>query len=210
MRHWPAMKKWQNVDYLLNIAGERTVPVEIGAHYADEEWSQKLMKLKDFILKYYVSESGDIGYLAQHNLFDQIAELKEDIRIPEYCCLSLDYENNTEAEPDINAWFGPAGTVSPLHQDPKNNILSQVFGRKQVLLYSPDDSPHLYPHEGKLLSNTAQVDPLKPDLSRFPEFHKAKMYKCLLEPGEMLFIPVKWWHHVVAIDKSFSVSFWWM
>nr|CAH7724028.1 unnamed protein product [Callosobruchus chinensis] len=210
MDHWPAMKKWQNVDYLLGIAGERTVPIEIGSHYADEGWSQKLMKLKDFILKYYVSESGDIGYLAQHNLFDQITELKEDIRIPEYCCLSLDYENDSETEPDVNAWFGPAGTVSPLHQDPKNNILAQVFGTKQILLYSPDDSPYLYPHEEKLLNNTAQVDPLKPDLDHFPDFHKAKMYKCLLEPGEMLFIPVKWWHHVSALEKSFSVSFWWM
>ncbi|VEN41920.1 unnamed protein product [Callosobruchus maculatus] len=210
MEHWPAMKKWQNVDYLLGVAGERTVPIEIGSHYADEGWSQKLMKLKDFILKYYVSESSDVGYLAQHNLFDQIAELKEDIRIPEYCCLSLDYNNDTETELDVNAWFGPGGTVSPLHQDPKNNILSQVFGTKQILLYSPDDSPYLYPHEEKLLNNTAQVDPLKPDLDHFPEFHKAKMYKCLLEPGDMLFIPVKWWHHVTALDKSFSVSFWWM
>lgn len=85
------------------------------------------MTLKDFILNHYLSENNDIGYLAQHNLFEQITELKEDICIPEYCGLSSDYDNSTE--PDINAWFGPKGTVSPLHYDPKNNILAQVNKR---------------------------------------------------------------------------------
>ncbi|KAJ8922340.1 hypothetical protein NQ315_004283 [Exocentrus adspersus] len=207
MEHWPATNKWLDVNYLLHIAGDRTVPVEIGSHYVDENWTQKLMTLKDFIKKHYLDNDSDIGYLAQHNLFDQITELKEDIRIPEYCCLSEDTENDTE--PDINAWFGPKGTVSPLHHDPKNNILAQVYGTKQLLLFSPKDSSYLYPHEGKLLFNTAQVDPSCPDLVKHPQFVKAKMYKCLLEPGEMLFIPMKWWHHVTALEKSFSVSFWW-
>ncbi|XP_076262905.1 jumonji domain containing 5 [Rhynchophorus ferrugineus] len=207
MTHWPAVNKWSNLHYFLDLAGTRTVPVEIGSNYADENWSQKLMTMREFISKYFISDSGDIGYLAQHNLFNQISELKDDIRIPEYCCCSLN--NGDATEPDINAWFGPKGTVSPLHQDPKNNILAQVFGVKQLLLYSPRDTENLYPHEETMLSNTAQVDPLNPDHAKFENFKKAKLYKCLLEPGDMLFIPVKWWHHVTALDKSFSVSFWW-
>lgn len=207
MLHWPATTKWLDLNYLLQVAGDRTVPIEIGSHYTDEDWSQKLMTMKEFIKKHYLSDTGDIGYLAQHNLFDQITELKEDIHIPEYCCCSLNYDES--CEPDINAWFGPKGTVSPLHQDPKNNILAQVYGTKQLLMFSPEDTKNVYPHDEKMLSNTAQVDPLNPDLSKFPNFKLAKMYKCLLEPGEMLFIPVKWWHHVTALDKSFSVSFWW-
>lgn len=47
--------------------------------------------------------------------------------MPEYCCFSDSEEKDVESsEVDANAWFGPAGTVSPLHFDPKNNLLSQV------------------------------------------------------------------------------------
>lgn len=72
MTHWPAVNKWLNPHYFLKLAGTRTVPVEIGSHYADENWSQKLMTMQEFVMKYFMSESGEIGYLAQHNLFDQV------------------------------------------------------------------------------------------------------------------------------------------
>ena len=55
----------------------------------------------------------------------KIPELKADIYVPEYCYyLSADEE--VDANVDINAWFGPANTTSPLHFDPKHNFLCQV------------------------------------------------------------------------------------
>lgn len=72
MSHWPASKNWLDLNYLLKLAGDRTVPIEIGSHYADENWSQKLMTLRDFIKEYFLSGGPQIGYLAQHNLFEQV------------------------------------------------------------------------------------------------------------------------------------------
>uniref|UniRef100_A0A2K6UZ18 JmjC domain-containing protein 5 n=1 Tax=Saimiri boliviensis boliviensis TaxID=39432 RepID=A0A2K6UZ18_SAIBB len=54
-----------------------------------------------------------------------------------------------------------------------------------------------------------KVDVENPDLEKFPTFAKAPFVSCILSPGEVLFIPVKHWHYVRALDLSFSVSFWW-
>lgn len=51
----------------------------------------------------------------------QIQELRNDIVIPDYC-----FAGGTEMK-SVNAWFGPAGTVTPLHHDPHHNILAQVI-----------------------------------------------------------------------------------
>ena len=85
----------------------------------------------------------------------------------------------------------------------------QVVGRKRVRLYDaalPRGS--LYPHAG-VMSNTSEVDAAAPDGARFPSFPAAPTFDVVIAPGEMLYIPPGWWHHVTALDVSFSVSFWW-
>nr|XP_020465901.1 lysine-specific demethylase 8 isoform X2 [Monopterus albus] len=206
--HWPALNEhpW-SIEYLRHVAGCRTVPVEVGSRYTDEEWSQTLTTVNEFIDQYVLNKSGvkGLGYLAQHQLFDQIPELKEDIRLPDYCCLGEGEEDNIT----VNAWFGPGGTVSPLHQDPQQNFLAQVVGRKYIRLYSPKDTDKLYPHQSQLLHNTSQVEVENPDTEKFPEFVKVQYLECVLQPGDVLFIPAQHWHYVRSLELSFSVSFWW-
>lgn len=210
MQHWPAMKKWGQAGYLTTMAGNRTVPIEVGAHYTTDEWSQDLVRFEEFIERQITREAAcdRIEYLAQHNLFDQVPALRQDILVPEYCCCT-ETSGPSEPQPDIKAWLGPKGTVSPMHHDPKHNLLCQVFGHKEIILAAPSDSANLYPHIDAMLQNTSQVNAEHLDFEAFPLAERVRFYRFTLYTGEMLYLPPGWWHHIRSLDKSFSVSFWW-
>ncbi|KAA0025489.1 putative lysine-specific demethylase JMJD5 isoform X2 [Cucumis melo var. makuwa] len=117
MAHWPARTKWKNMDYLQKVAGGRKFPV--GKNYLRPEWKQELITFSEFLSRIQSNDrSDDITYLAQHPLFDQINELRKDICIPDYCSIGGGELRS------LNAWFGPPGTVTPLHHDPHHNILA--------------------------------------------------------------------------------------
>ncbi|KAL3379301.1 hypothetical protein AABB24_000153 [Solanum stoloniferum] len=205
MDHWPAKSKWNDMNYLRRVAGFRTVPVEVGKNYLCSEWKQELITFSEFLERTRSNDttSMETTYLAQHQLFDQIQELRQDIVIPDYC-----FTGGGEIR-SLNAWFGPAGTVTPLHHDPHHNILAQVVGKKYVRLYSASLSDELHPHSETMLSNSSQVDLDNIDEKEFPNILDLEFQDCILEEGEMLYIPPKWWHYVRSLTTSFSVSFWW-
>lgn len=60
-----------------------------------------------------------------------------------------------------------------------------------------------------LLPAVLKVDVEAPDLSKFADFAKATYVECILEPGDMLYIPPRYWHYVRSLEISLSVSFWW-
>ncbi|GLU19397.1 hypothetical protein SLE2022_356510 [Rubroshorea leprosula] len=205
MAHWPARTKWNDLDYLTRVAGDRTVPVEVGKNYLCSEWKQELITFSQFLERIQSNDCSSAvrTYLAQHQLFDQIIELQKDICIPDYC-----YAGGGEIR-SVNAWFGPAGTVTPLHHDPHHNILAQVVGKKYVRLYAATSTEELYPYSETMLKNSSQVDLDNIDEVEFPKVHDLEFLDCILEEGEMLYIPPKWWHYVRSLTPSFSVSFWW-
>lgn len=123
------------------------------------------------------------GYLAQHDLLSQIPSLRADIAIPDYCYAdppplspSTNLSNVKPVPkldtPLLNAWFGPANTVSPLHTDPYHNILAQVVGYKYIRLYAPSETEALHPmgidDKGIDMNNTSSVD-LDAAMKLFPE-----------------------------------------
>ncbi|KZT52283.1 Clavaminate synthase-like protein [Calocera cornea HHB12733] len=172
-------------------------------------------------------------YLAQYNLFKQFYKLRNDFEVPDYA-----YSNVGEGNPDyippanedalvLNAWLGPKGMVSPAHTDPYFNLYTQVVGRKTVWL-APSNLRRgvMYPFNCPLVPRTTSTKPPTStslektssidvfsslpivDKPWFTDEVLPKAQCCVLEPGDMLFIPMGWWHAMRSEDISFSVSMW--
>lgn len=107
-------------------------------------------------------------------------------------------------------WIGSKGAASPLHYDGGDfNFLVHIVGRKQFDMYPPEDTENIYPNREGRLPHLSLVDPLRPDLERFPRFAQARRLRVVLEPGDILFVPAWWWHSTLSLSPSISVNFWW-
>lgn len=108
-------------------------------------------------------------------------------------------------------WLGSRGSNTVCHYDTYGcNLVAQLYGRKRWVMFPPSDTPYMYPtripyEESSVFS---QVSVKSPDLNKFPEFQKVTPYVVTLEPGDVLFVPSKWWHFVESLETSISVNCW--
>ncbi|MBA5686725.1 cupin-like domain-containing protein [Rugamonas apoptosis] len=105
-------------------------------------------------------------------------------------------------------WVGPAGTVTPLHCDYDDNIFAQVWGSKRIFLSPPHHEEFLYPKEANAILFGSPFDPEAPDFERFPLARQATMVECVVQPGDMLYVPAGWYHQVRALTFSLSSNRW--
>ena len=112
------------------------------------------------------------------------------------------------------AWVGTA-TVTPAHFDESHNIAVCVAGRRRFTLFPPEQVANLYvgpldhAPAGRPIS---VVDFANPDFDRFPRFREALAHAQVadLEPGDAIYMPPLWWHHVVSTGQlNMLVNYWW-
>jgi hypothetical protein len=108
-------------------------------------------------------------------------------------------------------WMGSKTGEKPctnLHRDCCHGMLANLFGRKKLILFSPDQTDYLYPVPAFNTFQPCQVKDVQDvDLNRFPLFKNARAIEVTIGPGELLVIPAFWYHCVYAVDNVFSVSF---
>ncbi|RZJ43330.1 MAG: cupin-like domain-containing protein [Brevundimonas sp.] len=111
-------------------------------------------------------------------------------------------------------WIGNAVTVAA-HHDPSENIACVVAGKRRFTLFPPEQVANLYMGPLELTPAGAaisMVDFDAPDLVRFPRFAEAMKQALVvdLEPGDALYIPYLWWHHVRSTERlNMLVNYWW-
>ena len=114
---------------------------------------------------------------------------------------------------DPRIWVGHASRIAP-HYDMASNIAVVVAGRRRFSLFPPEQISNLYvgPVERTIAGQpTSMVDPDHPDLDRYPLYAEAARHKLVadLEPGDALFMPPMWWHHVRSTGAlNVLVNYW--
>eukprot|EP01095_Lingulamoeba_sp_RSL-Kostka_P011121 TRINITY_DN4156_c1_g3_i1.p1 TRINITY_DN4156_c1_g3~~TRINITY_DN4156_c1_g3_i1.p1 ORF type:complete len:618 (+),score=238.60 TRINITY_DN4156_c1_g3_i1:63-1916(+) len=106
-------------------------------------------------------------------------------------------------------WAGMQGCCTPLHYDEAHNFFGQIDGRKRFYLCSPKYFPSLYPFPyHHPMDRQSQVNVYNPNNEIFPRFNEAVAIECNLEPGDVLYIPPYWWHHVENLTDGIGINFW--
>ncbi|WNO54033.1 cupin-like domain-containing protein [Stakelama saccharophila] len=110
-------------------------------------------------------------------------------------------------------WIGNATQVAT-HYDMSSNLACVVAGKRRFTLFPPEQLVNLYvgPLDRTIAgAPVSMVDPDQPDIERYPHFAEALDHARIaeLEPGDALFIPAIWWHHVRAFDTvNVLVNYW--
>jgi LPS sulfotransferase NodH len=204
MSGWRALTAW-TPDYLKSMVGDQMVEIMSGRdadpkYELNPEKHRMALRFADYIDMVYSGNVTNDYYLVANNMFFQRPETQPLLRdftvFPHYL-------NPATAGRQCFLWFGPAGTVTPLHHDTSNILMAEVVGRKRYRLIPALQWQYVYNSTGVF----SDVDCENPNLIRHPQFRNATIIEVVLEPGEVLFMPVGWWHHVRALDVSMTVSF---
>lgn len=114
----------------------------------------------------------------------------------------------------ISIWIGNKSRIA-CHYDAPDNLACSVVGKRRFTVFPPEQIANLYP--GPVDFNPAGqqislVDFANPDFEKFPRFREAMAAGQVanLEPGDALFIPSMWWHHVEGLGNfNVLVNYWW-
>lgn len=114
----------------------------------------------------------------------------------------------------MSIWIGNASRIAA-HYDLPDNLACNACGHRRFTVFPPEQLQNLYigpldfTPAGQAIS---LVDFNAPDMARFPKFAEALRHAQVadLNPGDALFLPAMWWHHVQAIDRfNVLINYWW-
>ena len=102
-------------------------------------------------------------------------------------------------------FMGGNGSTFPLlHIDELylHNQMTQLYGSKEFILFSPDQTKYLYPTPEN--PKISQVDVFNPDYDKFPLYKQAKPLRVTVNQGETLFFATGWWHSTQIHEPCIS------
>ena len=201
---WAALDKW-DYDYLDEVVGDRMVEVQ---------------ERRDTSGDYELRKDLHKGQARMRDITKRLRALGEDGASNDFYVTAYnDRTNNVSLAPlwkdlgpisileptggnDGFFWMGPKGTLTPFHHDLTNNLLVQVKGRKKVRMVPSWEV-------GRMRNFVHCFSSREPDdwdaMAEDPSL--PPLLETVIGPGDAIFLPIGWWHHVEALDASISMSF---
>ncbi|XP_067929165.1 tRNA wybutosine-synthesizing protein 5-like [Watersipora subatra] len=211
--------KW-NADYLADAIGDHEVKIHVSSQskldFVNRNFLYKSISLKEYIRrssqapglpleeffidpheKYYLRSLGGDVRKEVADVHKQYPEIATDLNLPYVFSADRFFSSVFRiASPGSQLWT---------HYDVMDNLLIQILGDKEIIMFPPSDLPYLYLQGDK----SVILDPDNADLSQFPLFASATKYKSKLLPGDIVYIPALWFHNVKALNFSVAVNMFW-
>lgn len=203
-------------DYLLSKAQDTPFTVHMGS----EEFDGRLFYQDDMSMN-IVSGKARLPLI-----FERIDEVENEEKAPIVYMSSVNvkhffdglHEDNHidfgTVEPLESIWIGTKSRIAA-HNDFPNNLACVAVGKRRFTLFPPDQFRNLYigpidnTPAGRAIS---MVDFYQPDYERFPKFKDALSagLTATLNPGDAIYIPSMWWHHVEGLSPfNVLINYWW-
>lgn len=116
--------------------------------------------------------------------------------------------------PLATLWIGNKSRIAA-HYDAPDNLICVTAGKRRVTLFAPEQVENLYIgplHFTPAGQAISMVDFANPDFDKHPKFNEALKHGRVVElnPGDALYIPSMWWHHIEGqANINMLVNFWW-
>lgn len=197
------------INTICNELNEKFVSARLQSNtndYANNR-EYKDMRLKDYFYLLQNKQNGGFPYTVNLDIDNGFLSLcKINLPIPKH--------ENQFREPKL--WIGSNNTTTPLHKDSTDNFIFQLSGKKIWTIYSIKDTEYLYFKKNKYGSyenelaefEISEIDLDDINSEKHPLFLNAKPFYITINPGEALYLPYGWGHHVKNITSTIMINLW--
>jgi ribosomal protein L16 Arg81 hydroxylase len=197
-KQFPAGKKW-TLDYFKNYIGNHEVglfdnAIKTNTAYVKPDLTMPFSEFIDIIKK----DEETTLRMFLFDMFKEFPELRKDFPTPDIVKGILG---------NIGfAFFGGKNTTVRFHYDidASSVLMTQFIGRKRVILIAPEYEDLIYkvPY-----ASFSLIDVEQPDYDEFPGLKYVKGYDFILEPGDSLFMPSRYWHFNTYLEGGMAVAY---
>ena len=204
-KEWPAYKKW-TWDYFKEIVGDKKVGLYNNVKsdaYTPVNTADDYKTFREYVGM--VQEGPAAWRIFLFNIFDHAPQLLNDFTWPERLMKGF-----VKKYPMLFTGGESSITHMRFDIDLSHILHTQFAGRKRALLFRHEEKNKLYRNPFEVMSmadfSNYTNNSGTPDYEKFPALKYATGYDLILNPGETLFMPAGYWHHMEYIDSGFAMS----